>query len=113
MPAPAAAAVFPAPIGWNIPLGTSFQESGPPPATGIANTIDRESLTQQLEMEGIRINQINWAQKEIVRRKAQEQKDLIDQQAEAALSNLDHKRNEQVIGLHAAVFNQRSHIEQE
>lgn len=71
------------------------------------------SLMQQLEMEGARINEINWAQKEMIRQRAQEQRDIIDKQAEAAMFNLDRRRNEQVMGLHHDVFNQRSHLEQE
>lgn len=83
----------------------------------LASTIEHRklacggSLTQQLEMEGRRINEVTWAQKEFVRRKAQEQKDIIDQQAEAAMSHLDRRRNEQVMGLHHDIYNQRSELE--
>jgi len=98
----------------------SLPPAAPPPLSGqLASAIElrrqacSNGFVEQLHVEGKRINEVNWAEKELVRRTAQEQKDTIDRQVEAAMLDLDQRRNNQVLSLHHSIYNQRSEFEQQ
>lgn len=107
-----------APSGWGSSPSMKTEAVSPVTAQ-LAATIEHrkhhcaESLAQHYALEGKRINEINWAQREEIRRRAQAQKDAIDKQAEAAMSNLDARRNAQVMGLQQNIYSQRAQLEQE
>lgn len=107
-----------APSGWGTPPRMKTEAVSPVTAQ-LAATIEHrkhhctESLAQHYAMEGKRINEINWAHREEIRRRAQAQKDAIDKQAEAAMFNLDARRNAQVMGLQQSIYSQRAQLEQE